>query len=162
MSTTYNAFEIFEIGVQIEKNGKAFYEQAAGRTDVPNQKKLFSELSEWEAGHVDLFERLKDELPSAAGGADLYDPDGDMQRYLKAAADSHVFLRSLKVGELVDGCKDAREVLLLALQFEKDSVVLYSTMKEVVPPSLGRDRIETLIKEELSHIAFIQNRLASL
>jgi rubrerythrin len=162
MAAMFNANEVYQIGVEIEKNGKAFYESAAARADNADIKKLFKDLSAWEEGHVMLFENLKNELPQDAGGFDVSDPDGQMARYLKANADSHIFVVNTDMAELAGSCGSAKETLELAIRFEKDSVALYSSMKNVVPEDLGREKIERLIQEELSHVAFLQAQIDGL
>ncbi len=52
-----------------------------------------------------------------------------------------------------------RDMLELALGFEKDSVVFYVGLKELVPPGLGREQVEEIIKEEMSHLGIIAGRL---
>lgn len=62
MSIYFNANEIFQIGVQIETNGKLFYETAAKQSQEEAAKKLFIELAFWENQHIDLFETLRLQL----------------------------------------------------------------------------------------------------
>ena len=155
MALTFNAHEIFEMGVQIERNGKAFYEAAAKKASNGEVRDLFKELSTWEAGHITLFEKLRDELPADAGTADLYDPEGDAHLYLRAAADSHVFLKNKNAEAIAAKCKDAMAALDMGVTFEKDSVVFYTTMKKVVPPALGKSTIDRIIAEEIKHIGML-------
>jgi rubrerythrin len=91
-------------------------------------------------------------LPRSARGGDFFDPNQEFYLYVKAAADSHVFLRGKDIPELVSKCKTPIEALDLAVTFEKDSVVFYTTMKKLVPEHLGKNEIDTLIDEEISHI----------
>jgi hypothetical protein len=41
-------------------------------------------------------------------------------------------------------------------------VVFYVAIKEAVPESLGKDRIERIIKEEMDHIILLSGILSSL
>ena len=59
----FNAREIFDIGVQIEANGKAFYEAAAKKTAETATREFFLELAAWEGTHIKLFGELRDALP---------------------------------------------------------------------------------------------------
>jgi rubrerythrin len=158
MALTYNAREIFEMGVRIEENGRAFYAAAAARPAPEGVRALLRELAEWEARHVALFESLRDGLPRQAGSAELHDPDGQAVAYLRAAADSHVFKPSADPAAAALRCKTPGEALAVALTFEKDSVVFYTAMKRVVPPELGQDTVDRLINEEMAHIAMISQR----
>jgi rubrerythrin len=158
MSIQFNAESIFEIGVQIEKNGKAFYLEAAKRASDNAIASLFTELADWESKHIELFEQLKSELPDTMRDDPIFDPENELYSYLEAAANSHVFIVSTDVSQLATQCNSASEALDLALTFEKDSVVYYITMKKVVADHLGRKKIDTLIDEELKHIAILNKR----
>ncbi len=155
MALNFNAREVFEMGVQIEQNGKAFYEAAAKKASNAAVRTLFGELANWEAGHVRIFEKMRDALPPNAGAAEVFDPDGDAQRYLQAAADSHVFLKNRDMAAMAAKCKDALAALDMAVMFEKDSVVFYTAMKKVVPPTLGKNEINRVIEEEVKHIGML-------
>ena len=116
------------------------------------------ELAAWEGQHISLFQKLMDDLPAKAGAADIFDPDGEAETYLRAMGDSHVFLRNSDVAALVAGCATPLDIIDLALTFEKDSVVFYSAMRKVVAQNLGRDKIDLLIDEELKHIGLLSQR----
>jgi rubrerythrin len=155
MALNFNAREVFDMGVRIEVNGKAFYEAAAKRAENAPARKLFLELAEWESQHAALFEKMRDGLPKSAGNSDIFDPSGEAALYIQAAADSHVFLKNDDIVGLVTGCKGPLETLDLALMFEKDSVVFYAAMKKAVPPHLGGDKIERIMSEEIKHIGIL-------
>jgi rubrerythrin len=152
MSFNFNANEIFEIGIQIESNGQKFYETIAKNTFDPSAQKIFLDLAQWESKHIELFKKWKERLPDSAKRGDLFDPNQELHLYLKATADSHVFIRNKDIPELASKCKTPIEALELAVTFEKDSVVFYTTMKKLVPEHLGKSEMDTLIDEEISHI----------
>jgi rubrerythrin len=158
MSIQFNAETIFEIGIQIEKNGRMFYLEVAKRTADHTIASLFIELAEWEKGHIVLFEMLKAELPDTMRDDNLFDPENELYAYLQAAADSHIFVASADVAQLAAQCHSPTEALDLALRFEKDSVVYYTTLKQVVADHRGKDKIETLIQEELNHIVILNKK----
>jgi rubrerythrin len=158
----FNAREIFDIGVQIEVNGKAFYEAAAKKTAETAMKEFFLELAAWENTHIRLFGDLRDSLPKAAGNVPLFDPNDEAAMYLQATADSHVFVKNKDMVGLVAGCKGPGEILDLAMTFEKDSVVFYTTMKKVVAPNLGQEKVDRLIDEEIKHISMLSQRKAKI
>ena len=152
MSFNFNADEIFQMGVLIETNGQKFYEAVAKNASDPPAQKLFLDLSRWESQHIELFKKLKQRLPESAKREDLFDPNQELYLYLKATADSHVFIKNRDMPHLASTCKTPLEALDLAIAFEKYSVVFYTTMKKLVPEHLGKDEIDTLIDEEISHI----------
>lgn len=155
MSYYMNADEIFQVGVEIETNGKAFYEAAAAAAAEPGVRALCRELAGWEAKHIELFASLRRALPATAREGQVFDPDSEEQAYVKAAADSHVFVKNKDVAALAAGCRTGRELLDVAIGFEKDSVVFYAAMKALVPPELAAQSIDALVEEELKHVAIL-------
>ena len=162
MSFNFNADEIFQVGVQIETNGQNFYETVAKNTSDPSAQKLFSDLARWESKHIELFKKLRQGLPDSAKRGDLFDPNQELHLYVKATADSHVFMRNKNIPELASKCKTPIEALDLAVNFEKDSVVFYTTMKKLVPENLGKGEIDALIDEEIGHIFILTQKKKEL
>ena len=77
MSYYLNVDEIFEVGLEIERNGKRFYELAAEQVAEPRVRDLCGELAAWEDQHVSLFETLRRELPPEAREGAAFDPNGE-------------------------------------------------------------------------------------
>jgi rubrerythrin len=158
MSIDFNADEIFQLGVQIETNEKTFYKTVARNTFDPSVKGLFSELAKWESEHQELFEQLRKVLPDSAKRETLFDPEGELSLYMSAMAESHVFIKDKEILALASKCKTPAEALDLAITFEKDSVVFFTTMKSVVPEHLGKEKLDLLINEEIRHIFILTQR----
>ena len=162
MAQLFNADEIFAMGVQIERNGCAFYAAAAGNTDDPDLKSLFVQLAEWEQRHVALFESLRLKLPVTVKESDVFDQDNMVHLYIKAVADNTVFVKGLSLvpDQLV--WTTPVTILRTALDFEKDSVVFFSSMKEVTVDKSGAAEVEKLIVEELRHIGYLTGEIRKL
>jgi rubrerythrin len=158
MSIFLNADEVFQIGLRIEANGKEFYTAIAQNSSDPKIQKLFSDLAKWESEHVHVFNRLREALPDSAKRESLFDPGQELLLYLQATADSHVFLKNRNIQELASQCKTPMEALELAMAFEKDSVVFYTTMKKVTPEEFGKKEIDRLIDEEIAHISLLHQK----
>ena len=58
MSITFNADEIFEMAEQIERNGAAFYREAAGITSDADVKEMLLSLAAMEEGHQKTFAQI--------------------------------------------------------------------------------------------------------
>jgi rubrerythrin len=159
MALMYSAFEIYEMGIEIEKNGKKFYSACAQSAESADVKKLCEELSQWETQHVAIFEKLQKDLPDSARRETTFDPDNELGMYLKAAADSHIFAVNTDIAALTSSLRTAGDILGMALSFEKDSVVLYASMLNMVPEHLGKKTIEKIIEEELKHISIITRQM---
>ena len=75
---------------------------------------------------------------------------------LQALADTRVFF------EKEMDLSSIRTILKEALTAEKDSIVFYLGMKDMVPEKLGKDKIDWIIKEEMAHICLLSNKLKDL
>lgn len=162
MSYYFNADEIFEIAEQIEKNGESFYDAASEGATDPKVASLCKELAGWEKVHVEIFAALRRALPEAARQGSAFDPDDEIGAYVKSAADSHVFVKNKDPRALARACRDGRDILEVALTFEKDSVVFYTAMQRIVPKEEGQEKIGGLVEEELKHIRILSDHLAAL
>ena len=54
------------------------------------------------------------------------------------------------------------EILKTAITAEKDSIVFYLGMKDVVPTHLGKEKLDDIIKEEMGHISLLSKELLEL
>ncbi len=54
------------------------------------------------------------------------------------------------------------KLLKIAIELEKDSVIYYMGIKQVIPESFGKEKVDSIIKEEMSHITLLNSKLSSL
>jgi len=50
----------------------------------------------------------------------------------------------------------------MAIGQEKDSIVFYTGLKEMISQTSGRVRIEEIIKQEMGHIGFLHREIDAL
>jgi rubrerythrin len=153
MGFEFNADEIFKIAEQIEINGAKFYRSAAENISDPEKKKLLLHLAEMEDEHVEIFKKLHSQLSQNEKMLTTFDPDNLGANYLKALADTRVFYE-----KSIDNT-DLTEIYKTAITAEKDSIVFYLGMKEVVPAHLGKNRLDEIIREEMGHISLLSKEL---
>ncbi len=153
MSYDFNVDEVFEMAEQIERNGAKFYREAAENVDDSDAKKLLNEFAIMEDQHEKTFAGLRSGLKDEEKQGTVFDPEEESALYLRALADTRVFFKKeIDISSL-------KEILKAALTAEKDSIVFYLGMKELVPGKLGKNKIDDIIKEEMSHIKIIGNKL---
>ncbi|NVM24981.1 MAG: ferritin family protein [Desulfobacterales bacterium] len=148
----FNADEVFQIAIDIEKNGKRFYEKAMDLVDNPDVKALLSSLAQDEVEHLKTFTELKAQLSRAATENTVWDPEHEMNRYLQMMADMHVFRSDLDVGEGLSRVKSLEDALNLGIQFEKDSIIFFLAMQDATEEKRGREFIGQLVDEEKKHL----------
>ena len=156
MSYDFNANEIFEIAEQLERNGAAFYRDAAGSVDDSEVKKFLLEFAAMEDEHEKTFISLRKELTAAEKAPTVFDPTNESALYLKALANTRVFFK-----KEID-TSSVEEIFKSAITAEKDSIVFYLGMKDLVSETLGKDRMDAIIREEMGHIRVLSQKLAAL
>ena len=156
MGIDFNADEVFEIAEQIERNGVKFYRSAAQNIQDADKRKLLNNLAEMEVEHEQTFKTLRSKLSVDEKVQTTFDPEGDSERYLRALADTRVFYEK----EITSNSME--EILKTAITAEKDSIVFYLGMKDVVPAHLGQDKLNDIIKEEMGHISLLSKELLEL
>lgn len=166
MSYDFSADEIFEMAEQIERNGARFYRKMAENISDKSIRELLLDFAAMEDAHERVFASMRADLSDKEREPRVFDPEDEAALYLRALADLRVFNEKTEDGfvlpedlsESEKGIKVFRE----AIKQEKDSIVFYLGMKGLVPENLGREKIDSIIKEEMKHIRLLSNKLASL
>ncbi len=153
MGLGFNADEIFEMAEQIERNGAKYYREAAEAVTNEADKKFLVELAVMEDDHEVTFADLRKNLAADEKEAVTFDPEDEAAQYLKALADTRVFYQKDIDLSSMEG------ILKGAITAEKDSIVFYLGMKDLVGGTRGKDRIDAIIKEEMKHIKLLSSRL---
>lgn len=148
----FNAHEVFQIAIDIEGNGKRFYERAMGLAGDQDVKAVFAALAQEEAEHLKIFTDLKAQLPEAAAGDTVWDPEHEVNQYLYMMADMNVFRSDADVRDKLAGVASLEDALKLAIQFEKDSIIFFLSMQDATSEKKGRRFIDQLIDEEKKHL----------
>jgi len=155
MSYDFNADEVFQMAEQLERNGAKFYREAAAATEDADNRKMLLDLAAMEDEHEKTFKAMRAELTQQEKASTVFDPEGEAAQYLRALADTRVFFeKEINVSSM-------KEILKAAVTAEKDSIVFYLGMKEVVPENLGKGRLDGIIKEEMRHIKLLSGKLAA-
>jgi rubrerythrin len=162
MSITFNADEIFEMAESIERDAARFYRQAVKIAADKKTKQMFLDLAKMEDKHLATFQEMRKELGAGEREETVFDPDNEAAMYLQTMAKGHGWEGKRNLTENLTGNEKIEDILKIALETEHNSVVFYSGLKELVPPRAGRDKVEAIIKEELGHIAVLNQQLALL
>ena len=156
MRYDFTADDVFEMAEQLERNGAKFYQDSAAGIDGESARQLLVKLANMEIDHEKTFKQMRKDLAAAEKKPTVFDPEGEAVLYLRALADTRVFFeKDIDTSSL-------REILKAAIEAEKDSIVFYLGMKEMVPEKRGQDRLEEIIKEEMSHIRMLSRELVAL
>ena len=162
MKGTFNADEIFEMAMEIERNGAKFYRKAAEGKAGRTSKELLLRLADMEVEHERTFAAMREMLTTVETTSATFDPDDEAALYLRAVADGHVFNVKADPSAKLGGKESAADILKTAIGLEKDSIVFYLGIQDLVGKALGRDKIAHIIREEMSHVTLLSAELAKV
>lgn len=159
MSVSFSADEVLAMAMRVERNGVVFYREAARRFGGEEEHQLLLRLSDMEAQHEATFAAMRAVLSEQEQEPTTFDPEGLAPAYLAAMADGYVFDMRADPKATLAGDESIEDVLRTAIAAEGDSVLFYLGLKEIVPPSLGTERVDEIIHEEMRHIVLLSNEL---
>ena len=155
----FSAEETLKIAIEIEENGRKFYEGMVPEVDDAKIADVFKDLAKQEVLHKNTFEEMLGEAESVRGkdiNSLLY--GGLEDSYLEALADSKIFNpanENIRAAKEV-GSRD--ELLTVAISLEKDTILYYYEILELAKSTDDQELIKKVIEEEKTHV----KRLAQL
>jgi rubrerythrin len=151
MGNIFAGSEVVEIGIQIEKNGRDFYNTLAVNSKNQEAVKIFKFLSQEEERHIKVFEGI-------LGKAEKYEPAGidadEYYAYMHALASEYVFTQKDKGSLIAKKVKNDNEAVDMGIGFERDSIIFYEGIKRTVP-DYDRKIIDELIAQEQKHMILL-------
>ncbi|MHC4438224.1 MAG: ferritin-like domain-containing protein [Planctomycetota bacterium] len=154
MVMPFNADEVFEMAEQIERNGAKFYRAAAEK--LSRAREVLLDLASMEDEHEKTFAAMRAELSGKEVVKPVFDPDDEAQIYLRVMADKFVFNLKTDPTEQLVSKETAEDLLEMAIDVERDSIDFYVGMKGLVSSRADKEKVEAIIKEEISHIAILK------
>ena len=148
MGNIFSGSEILEIGVQIEKNGRDFYDTLAKQVKNPKAQGIFGFLAQEEEKHIVVFQNL-------LGSIEKHEPPesyaGEYSAYMNALAKEYIFTQEDKGGYIARSIKTDSEAVRIGIGFEKDSIIFYEGLKKMVP-EYDLKVVSRLIAQEQKHL----------
>jgi rubrerythrin len=153
MSYDFTADDAFELAEQLERNGARFYRMAAESVSDLNLEQMLMDLAVIEDDHEKIFAAIRTEFNALGNVQTDFDPQGESILYLHALADTRFFY------EKEINIESVPAILKDAIAAEKDSIVFYLGLKDMVPEKMGGIQIDAIIKEEMGHIYLLSQKL---
>jgi rubrerythrin len=145
----FTAAQALEMAMEIEKNGEVFYLAAAEKVDDPEVKTLFKDLAIQEQGHYQVFQKM---LGAVEPAPDLPATEFDQyDSYIQVALENALFAGPDKAIALAEQAGDRETALRAALGFEKDTMLFFYDVREMVAES-DQEAISNVIREEKKHV----------
>ena len=148
MSISFSGGELISIAIGIEKRGIAFYDIMAKSTEDTEVGSVFIYLADMERDHINIFQNMLDKV-------DKYQPTEALTKeyadYLQSLIDNAVFTDDMVTSEMATNADSDIKALELAISAEKDSILFYYEMKDIMPRQ-AHSTVDKIISEEKSHL----------
>jgi len=148
VSISFYGNELINIAIGIERRGIAFYDVMAKSAKSKEARDIFHYLVGMEQEHIQTFQNMLSE-------ADRYEiPEtyaGEYAAYLQALVDNAVFTDKLAASQLATQADNDIRAVELGISAEKDSILFYYGMKEIMPKRAHRT-LNKIIAEEKLHL----------
>lgn len=161
MPDTLNADEALEIAVRIEQKGEAFYQAAAAAMRDDDVKRLLDALAQWESCHQDTFSRMRESSSGSDAGLTPSDRRDEAGKYLRALTECCPMLSDEPSEAQLTGNESAKEVLQMAADLEKGTILLYVGLRDLVAGSAERQQMDQILHEEMEHLAMLSKGMRS-
>ncbi len=146
----YNINEVLEMAVQTEKLGYQFYSSMAGKFEKDKELvSLFEKLASKERVHEKTFTDLRDSVAKKEPEEVEWE---EVSNYMRAFVESEFFLGKGKSLPNLDHITSVKELLAFAMGFEKETLLYFMELRNVVKEKAVMDQI---IDEEKSHISWL-------
>lgn len=154
MSKNYLLEEILEIAVKIEEDGVTFYKNLANRTKNKEAKEIYNYLAGEEKEHIEVFKSIYKELTGKRFEKAFSEEEANL--YIHSLVENRIFKNSEEIDNFIKSIKDELEVLDLAIQIEKDTILYYYEVLEGLEDKEG-NLVKELINQEKTHVYRLNN-----
>ncbi len=148
MGIFFSGSELVNIAIGIERSGAAFYDALVKSARNEASRVIYEYLAVEEKKHIEIFQNMLGSLADYTP-PEIYTEEYD--RYLKALIDSAVFRDDQAAREMAQKVSSETEAIRIAISAEKDSILFYSNLRELVRRS-DREAVDKIIEEERSHL----------
>jgi rubrerythrin len=148
MIEKYTAKDVIDMAVQAKERGAELYLVLARNSENFHVGQFFTELAKDEHRH-------KMQIEKWLGSLDPKDREeaypGERSMYLKALVDENTFRCDRVKKQALEKTISQEEALAAGITFEKDFMLFLHDLKKHVAGD-GKDVVEDLINEEISHL----------
>jgi len=158
MAEQFEIQELLKVAVEDERSGVAYYSLLEGKSSDPKVKELFADLARQEKYHQQRFEKMLNDL----GGLRTREQyPGEYMAYLRAMTSRRAFPDVDTARQKAQQAGGNRDAIMIALQFERDTLVLMSELRSMVPQK-DRPIVDEVNREEQAHIVALTEALDRL
>jgi rubrerythrin len=147
--------EAIKTAIQLEKDGKAFFDQATRETSNDLGKKMFRKLASDEVRHLQTFKKMFQTIA---------DPQTWKQLMAEGSPGTRMLFFEQKAAHRTPAEKDAGELSALqqALEVERKAIAFFKETAQATDDPEARRIFEAIAREEEAHYDLIQAQIDSV
>jgi rubrerythrin len=143
--------EIFNLAIQIERNGEQFYRDALKKVSNVSLISLLEWLVDEEVKHREWFTQKKETVKTGSEDLQLEKMGSDLLQDI--LGDQSFSLKEADLSKI-----DRVDALLeLAIEFEKDSILFYEMIGVFIDDEETAGHLNVIMEEENRHIQLLQD-----
>lgn len=148
MSKIFYVSEVVKFAIEKEKESYFLYKQLSEKVTDKNLKDIFRKLMEQEKYHEAFYEKMLNSIREEQSTG--VSEDDEYVAYMKELIEESRSTLPVSALDLTD----LKAVLDYAIAREKDSVLFYTGLKNLVKNSM-HEHIDLIIREEVKHMAIL-------
>jgi rubrerythrin len=162
MDINLTAREAFELAQQIETKAMNFYLEATSVAADAISRQLFADLADMERLHVQVFGAMQSltealiwqppDLPAGLSQPDIW----------PALAGGMIQNIDTVLPQFFSQRRTSEEILRGAMDFERDTLVLFYGLRQMMTSPAEMQRLDAITKEEMGHLLTLGSQLARL
>lgn len=159
MASFFSATDVVGAAVEIERRGRDVYLKAASKCGDAGVKEFLEFFAAEEARHLTIFEKMAGRV----GPVEVPPPGSpsEYMEYLRDLLDQHALFAGEGPDRLLAAATDMTSAIELAIRIEKDTILFFREMQELIPPA-ERAAVRECIEEERSHFRQLSDMLVRL
>ncbi len=138
-----------QVAIQMEQDGKKFYEEAAQKAKNEGTAEIFKYLAKGEVYHILRIEDLYEALQKDPTWTET------MCEFSPPAEDPKIFSAALAKGNMGTGDADDLKALEIGMQMETKSIEFYQRLAKQAQDPMERRFLISLVNEERGHYNYL-------
>ncbi|MFO8081910.1 MAG: ferritin family protein [Armatimonadota bacterium] len=144
----FQAAEVIDMAIEIERQGLAFYEGCAVARASESVSEVFEYAADQERRHIERFAKMKRDLDEYSVPEGY---PGETIAYLRGFLKNRLFTSVDDASCSAEAIEDEMEAVEMAIDLERSTIGFYSGVKQIVRDS-EKGVVDDLIEEEHQHI----------
>jgi rubrerythrin len=147
----FTLHEIYDLAIQIEKNGEDFFRNAEEKISDPSLKALFLWLAEQEIRHGKWFMQKKETSKTGSGTIAWDEMSSKMLQDI--VGDQSFSLKEVEI----DHIDTVEDLLSIAIEFEEDTIIFFRMINSILEDAESLGGLDEIIEEEKHHIEALRD-----